>query len=54
LSESISRSPLDGRENEKPRLFETFAHNPLRELGRGGDSLNYIARNTLKRFDSQK
>jgi hypothetical protein len=35
LSESASRSPLDGRENEKPWLFETLAYNPPREPGRG-------------------
>jgi hypothetical protein len=23
----VSRSPVDGREEEKPRLFETLAHN---------------------------
>ena len=35
-------------------LFETLAHNLPREPGRGGDFLNYIARNPLKRLDSQK
>ena len=54
LSESISRSPEDGREDEKPWLFETLAHNLSREPGRGSDFLNYIARNLLKRLDSQK
>jgi hypothetical protein len=54
LTESISRSPKDGREDEKPRLFETFVHNLSREPGRGRDFLNYIARNPLKRLDSQK
>ena len=33
LSESISRSPEDGREDEKPWLFETLAHNLSREPG---------------------
>jgi hypothetical protein len=54
LSESLSRSPKDGREDKKPWLFEAFAHNLPRESGRGGNFLSYIARNSLKRFDSQK
>ena len=54
LSESISHSPEDGREDEKPWLFETLAHNLSREPGRGSDFLNYIARNLLKRLNSQK
>jgi hypothetical protein len=40
--------------NEKPWLFETLVHNLPREPERGGDFLNYVARNPLKRFDSQK
>jgi hypothetical protein len=39
LSESLSRSPIDGREDEKPRLFETLAHNLLREPARRSDFL---------------
>jgi hypothetical protein len=31
-----------------------LAHNPLREPRRGRDFLTYIARNPLKRLDSQK
>ena len=54
LSEFISRSPLDGRENEKTWLFETLAHNPPGEPGRGSDFLNYIAHNPLKRLDFGK
>jgi hypothetical protein len=54
LAESLSRSPVDGREDEKLRLFETLAHNPLRELGRGSGFSTFIARNPLKRLDSQK
>jgi hypothetical protein len=54
LTESLSRSPQDGREDEKPWLFETLAHNPLREPGRASDFLTYTARNSLKRLDSQK
>jgi hypothetical protein len=40
--------------NEKPRLFETWAHNLPREPGRGSDFLTYIACNPLKRLDSEK
>jgi hypothetical protein len=54
LTESRSRSPKDGRENEKLGLFETLAHNLPREPGRGSDFLTCIARNPLKRLDSQK
>jgi hypothetical protein len=54
LTESLSRSPADGREDEKPWLFETLAHNLPREPGRGSDFFTYIARNPLKRLDSQK
>jgi len=52
LAESISRLPVDGR--RKPWLFETLAHNLPREPGRGGDFLNDIARNSLKKLVSQK
>ena len=51
LSESHSHRPVGGRESEKPRLFETLAHNLRREPERGSDFLNYIARNSLKRLD---
>jgi hypothetical protein len=54
LSESASRSPLDGRENEKSWLFDSLAYNLSREPGRGNDFLTYIARNPLKRLDPQK
>jgi hypothetical protein len=33
LTESLSRWPVDGREDEKLWLFETWAHNLLRERG---------------------
>jgi hypothetical protein len=35
VAESLSRSPVDGREDEKLWLFETFAYNLPREPGRG-------------------
>jgi hypothetical protein len=54
LAESQSRSPKDGREDEKLWLFETLAHNLSREPERGGDFLNYMACNPLKRLDSKK
>jgi hypothetical protein len=34
LAESYSRSPVDGREEEKLRLFETLANNLPREPGK--------------------
>jgi hypothetical protein len=48
--------PLAGRraEDEKPWLFETLVHNLRREPERGGDFLNYIACNPLKRLNSEK
>jgi hypothetical protein len=49
-----SRSPVDGREDEKPWLFEMLACNPPREPEQGSDFHNYIARNPLKRLDSEK
>jgi hypothetical protein len=54
LSESLSRSPVDGRDDETPWLFETLAHNLLREQRRGPDFLSDIVRNPLKRLDSEK
>jgi hypothetical protein len=54
LAESLSRSPVDGREDEKPWLFETSACNPPREPEQGSDFLNDIARNPLKKLVSQK
>jgi hypothetical protein len=54
VSESPFRSPEDGREDEKPWLFEPLVHNLARETERGGDFLTYIARNLLKRLDSEK
>jgi hypothetical protein len=33
LTESLSRAPVDGREDEKPWLFEILAHNLTREPG---------------------
>jgi hypothetical protein len=50
----LARWPVDRRENEKPWLFETLVHNLPRESERGGDFLNYIACNPLKRLDSEK
>jgi hypothetical protein len=54
LSESLSRSPVDGREDEKLWLFETLAYNLPREPGRGKRFSDYVARNPLKRLDSKK
>jgi len=54
LSESISRSPLDGRENEKTWLFEMLAYNLPREPERRSDFHTYVAHNPLKRLDSEK
>ncbi|MGC2786233.1 MAG: hypothetical protein WA397_20865 [Roseiarcus sp.] len=54
MMESLSRSPVDGREDEKPWLFETLAYNLPHEPERGADFLNYIAHNPLKRIDSEK
>jgi hypothetical protein len=54
LEESVSRSPVDARDDEKPWLFETLAHNPSREPTREGDFLAYIARKPLKRLGSEK
>ena len=48
LTESISRSPVDGWEDEKPRLFETLAHNPPREPGRSSNFFIFFTRNPLK------
>jgi hypothetical protein len=48
------RSPVDGREDEKPWLFETLARNLSSEPERRSDFLTYIARNPLKRLDSKK
>jgi hypothetical protein len=53
-SESRSRSPKDGREDEKPWLFETLAHNLLREPARRSDFLIFFTRSPLKRLDSEK
>jgi hypothetical protein len=40
---------------EKPRLFENLPdHNPSRELAREEHFLIFIARNPLKRLDSEK
>jgi hypothetical protein len=33
MTESLSRSPVDGREDEKPWLFEMSVHNLPRERG---------------------
>jgi hypothetical protein len=54
LTEFLCRSPTDGQEDKKLWLFETLAHNPPREPGRGRDFLTYSARNPLKRLDSKK
>jgi len=53
LAESHSHS-LAGERDKGSWLFETLAHNLPREPGRGSDFLNYVARNPLKRLDSQK
>jgi hypothetical protein len=46
---------LPGPDEEKPRLFENLPdHNPPREPTQKGDFLIFIARNPLKRFDSEK
>jgi hypothetical protein len=51
----ISFPPAEsGRENEKPWLFETLAHNPPREPGRRRDFFIFSACNPLKRLDSEK
>jgi hypothetical protein len=54
LSESLPRSPVSGREDKKPWLFETLACKPPREPERGSDFLSSIARNPLKKLVSQK
>jgi hypothetical protein len=54
MSESHSGSPKDGREDERPWLFEALVHNLSREPGRGADFLTNIARNPLKSPDSKK
>jgi hypothetical protein len=54
LAESLSRSPVDGREDEKPWLFETSDHNLPREQRLRSNFLTYFARNPLKRLDSKK
>jgi len=48
--------PLAARraEDEDLWLFETLAHNPPREPRRGSDFSNFLARNPLRRLDSQK
>ena len=53
LAESNSRS-LAGERDKDPWLFETLAYNLSREPRRGSDFLNYVARNPLKRLNSQK
>ena len=50
----VSRSPVDGREDEKPELFETLAHNLPREPSEDAIFLTYTPRNPLKRLDSEK
>jgi hypothetical protein len=47
-------APIDGREDEKPRLFETLAHNLLREPARRRGFLIFFTRNPLKMLDSEK
>jgi hypothetical protein len=54
LAESPSRSPVDEGEDEKLWLFEPLVHNLPREPGRRSDFLIFLARNPLKRLDSQK
>jgi hypothetical protein len=45
LTESRSRSPKNGREDEKPWLFETLAYNLPREPG-GGAIFLFFSRAT--------
>jgi hypothetical protein len=54
LSESLSHSPIGGRDGGKPRLFETLAHNLPREPGQRSGFSDFRARNPLKRLDSRK
>jgi hypothetical protein len=54
LTESISRSPVDGREDEKLRLFETLVHNLRREAGAEERFFIFFTCNSLKKFDSEK
>jgi hypothetical protein len=42
------------REGTKPWQFETLAHNPPSEPGRGMGFSNCLVRNPLKRLDPQK
>jgi hypothetical protein len=37
LTESLSRAPKGGREDEEPRLFETLVSQPVARPGREGD-----------------
>jgi hypothetical protein len=54
LTESLSRSPVGGWEDDKPWLFETLAHNLPREPGRRNNFFIFFAGNPLKRLDSEK
>jgi hypothetical protein len=55
LHGGIARRLADSQARTGLRLFENRPdHNPPREPGREGDFLTYIARNPLKRLDSQK
>jgi hypothetical protein len=54
LAESLSRSPVDGREDGRPWLFETLAYNLPREPERGRDFFIFFTCNPLKRLDSEK
>jgi hypothetical protein len=55
LTESLSAWRLAAGGEERPRLFENlFDHNPTRELETEADFLIFIARNPLKRLDSEK
>jgi hypothetical protein len=54
LTESLSHSSKDGREDGRLWLFEMLVCNLPREPGRGSGFLTYIALNPLKRLDSQK
>jgi hypothetical protein len=45
---------VGGRENEKPRLFDTVTYNLPREPRRREIFFIFLPRNPLKRLDSQK
>jgi hypothetical protein len=55
LTESLPARRLPGRGEEKPLLFDNPPdHNPRASSRGGGDFLISLARNPLKRLDSEK